>query len=510
MDKEKIIIFDTTLRDGEQSPGATMTQKEKLQIATQLERLGVDVIEAGFPAASQGDFDSVSAIAQQAGEDITICGLARCVKRDIQRCAEAIKEAPRKRIHTFIATSPIHRECKLKMTRDEVLEQAVRHIELATSLVDDVEFSAEDACRTERDFLIEVVKVAIDAGAKTINLPDTVGYIMPEEYKQLILELKSEIASIDQAILSVHCHDDLGCSVANSLSAIQVGARQVECTINGLGERAGNCSLEEIVMAIDTRSDFFPFFTNINKSEIVKTSRLVAEVTHIPVQPNKAIVGNNAFAHEAGIHQDGILKERRTYEIMNPVDIGWKKSELILGKHSGRHAFTERLKELGFSILAEEVSPIFEKFKALCDQKKYVYDEDIRALAQNKFSSLSEDHYQLDSLDINYKESSDRKILTQVVLLDKDHQKKVGKGIGNGPVESLFQSVAEAVSLPFHLKEYDVSSVSKGEDALGRVVLTVSFGDSTQEYRGYGLHIDILVASLNAFIEALNRYMFSQ
>src|SRR6516162_7587656 len=381
MADDRLIIFDTTLRDGEQSPGASMNLAEKLEIAHALKDLGVDVIEAGFPIASPGDFEAVRAIARQV-EGPTICGLARCNPEDIDRAWEALRETPRARIHVFLATSAIHREFKLRMAKEEIVRRAVEGVQRAREYCDDIEFSPEDAARTELDFLAEVVERAIEAGATTVNIPDTVGYAVPSQYAAAIRHLKQTVRGIDKAVISVHCHNDLGLAVANSLAALMEGARQVECTINGLGERAGNCALEEVVMAVKTRADFFGLQTRINTRRLCPTSRLVSHVTGIPVQRNKAIVGQNAFAHEAGIHQDGMLKERSTYEIMNPEDVGLARTELVLGKHSGRHALRERVRDLGYHLDEAQLQKVFEAFKALADHKKVIYDADIEALAE--------------------------------------------------------------------------------------------------------------------------------
>src|SRR5437667_8323434 len=379
-DDNRLIIFDTTLRDGEQSPGASMNLTEKLEVAQALKDLGVDIIEAGFPIASPGDFEAVQAIARQV-EGPVICGLARCNPNDIDRAWEALREAPRPRIHVFLATSAIHREFKLRMAKEEIVRRAVESVQRAKSYCDDIEFSPEDAARTELDFLTEVVEKAIEAGATTVNIPDTVGYAMPVQYAAAIRHLKQNVRGIDQAIISVHCHNDLGLAVANSLAALKEGARQVECTINGLGERAGNCALEEVVMAVKTRGDYFGLQTPIRTQRLWPTSRLVAHVTGIAVQRNKAIVGQNAFAHEAGIHQDGMLKERTTYEIMLPEDVGLTQTQLVLGKHSGRHALRQRVRELGYHLDEAQLQAVFDQFKALADRKKALYDADIEALA---------------------------------------------------------------------------------------------------------------------------------
>src|SRR6516225_7406386 len=387
MADDRLIIFDTTLRDGEQSPGASMNLAEKLQVAHALKDLGVDVIEAGFPIASPGDFEAVQAIAREVHGPV-ICGLARCNAEDIDRAAAALKDSPRPRIHVFLATSAIHREFKLKMAKDEIVRRAVESVERAKGYCADIEFSPEDAARTELDFIAEVVEKAIEAGATTVNIPDTVGYAMPPQYAAAIRHLKQNVRGIDKAIISVHCHNDLGLAVANSLTALKEGARQVECTINGLGERAGNCALEEIVMAVKTRADYFGLQTSINSRRLCPTSRLVSHVTGIAVQRNKAIVGQNAFAHEAGIHQDGMLKDRRTYEIMRPEDVGLTKTELVLGKHSGRHALRDRVQELGYHLDEAQLQRVFDNFKVLADKKKEVYDEDLIALIEKHLDDI--------------------------------------------------------------------------------------------------------------------------
>src|SRR5579884_1037851 len=383
---DRLIIFDTTLRDGEQSPGASMNLAEKLQVAHALKDLGVDVIEAGFPIASPGDFEAVQAIAREVRGPV-ICGLARCNSADIDRAGEALRDCPRRRIHVFLATSAIHREFKLKMAKEEILRRSIEGVRRAKQYTDDIEFSPEDAARTELDFLAEVVEAAIDAGATTVNIPDTVGYAVPTQYAATIAHLKKHVRNIDKAVISVHCHNDLGMAVANSLAAVMEGARQVECTINGIGERAGNCALEEVVMAIKTRQDYFQVTTNINTKKLYPTSRLVSHVTGIQVQRNKAIVGQNAFAHEAGIHQDGLLKERSTYEIMRPEDVGVPRTDLVLGKHSGRHALRERVTEMGYTLSDEQLETLFHDFKALADKKKEVYDDDLIVLIENYLHS---------------------------------------------------------------------------------------------------------------------------
>ncbi|MGE5028122.1 MAG: 2-isopropylmalate synthase, partial [Betaproteobacteria bacterium] len=393
MKKDKLIIFDTTLRDGEQSPGASMTREEKVRIARQLERMRVDVIEAGFPAASNGDFEAVKAVADIVRES-TVCGLARALERDIERAGEALKGAASGRIHTFIATSPIHMEKKLRMSPDQVVEQAVKAVKWARKWTDNVEFSPEDAGRSEPDFLCRILEAVIDAGATTLNIPDTVGYNLPQQFGGLIATLRERIPNSDKAVFSVHCHNDLGLAVANSLSAVLNGARQVECTVNGLGERAGNASLQEVVMAVRTRQDIFPCDTQIDTTQIVPASRLVAGITGFAVQPNKAIVGANAFAHESGIHQDGVLKHRETYEIMRAEDVGWSANKMVLGKHSGRNAFKTRLQELGIVLDSEEAPhAAFARFKALADKKHEIFDEDIHALVSDEEQAMVQEQY---------------------------------------------------------------------------------------------------------------------
>lgn len=492
----KIKIFDTTLRDGEQSPGASMNVDEKLQVAKQLVKLGVDVIEAGFPIASPGDFDAVRKIATEV-KGATIAALARAKEEDIQKAWEAIKDAPQGRIHTFHSTSDIHLKYQYRIDRDEALKRSVNMVRLARSLVEDVEFSPMDATRTDTQYLLDVVEAVIAAGASTVNIPDTVGYTTPSEFGELIRAIKERIGN--SAVISVHCHDDLGLSVANSLSAVLNGAGQVECTINGIGERAGNCSMEEIVMALKTRRDFFDVETNINTKEIIRTSRLITRITGIPVQPNKAIVGSNAFAHESGIHQDGLLKEKMTYEIMKPEDIGLHKTELVLGKHSGRHAFKARLSELGYELAPDEAETAFLKFKQLSDRKKYIFDEDIEALVSEEVSKIYE-FYRL--IDMSTSGGMNQKPVATVKL-------KVGDEIfdrmehGDGPVDATYRAIAGITGTKSNLLKFEVKGITGGTDALGEVSVTVEEAGKT--VRGHGADTNIIIAAARAYLNALNK-----
>lgn len=499
MSSDRLIIFDTTLRDGEQSPGASMNLAEKLEIARALRDLGVDVIEAGFPIASPGDFEAVRAIAREV-EGPIICGLARCNDEDIDRAWEALKDAPRKRIHVFLATSAIHREYKLKMAKEEIVRRTVAGVQRARSYCDDVEFSPEDAARTELDFLAEVVEKAIEAGATTINIPDTVGYAVPTQYAAAIRYLKEHVRGIDEVVISVHCHNDLGLAVANSLAAVMEGARQVECTINGLGERAGNCSLEEVVMAVKTRNDYFKLQTHINTRRLYPTSRLVSNITGIQVQRNKAIVGQNAFAHEAGIHQHGMLMHHATYEIMRPEDVGFSKSNLVLGKHSGRHAFRERVKELGYHLDEDQLNRVFEEFKNLADKKKEVYDADIEALVERVIHRGAA-MWTLEAFTCNA--GSGTLPSAAVALWRQDGTIIRDAGVGDGPVDAVFRTIERITGIDVNLKDYHVRSVSKGEDALGEASVEAEYNGRT--YRGRGLSTDILEASAQAFLEVINK-----
>lgn len=500
MDKNRVLIFDTTLRDGEQSPGASMNIDEKIHVAAQLERLGVDIIEAGFAAASPGDFDAISQIAKNS-EKIVVCSLARAVERDILAAANALKGAKFSRIHIFIATSPIHMEYKLKMSPDVVIKRAVEAVEYAKTFTNDVEFSCEDATRSEIPFLKEICDAAIMAGATTINLPDTVGYRTPSEMAEFISEMAHFIG--DRAILSVHNHNDLGLAVANSLFSIKNGARQVECTINGIGERAGNAALEEIVMAMKTRKDIFGVLhTGINFKEIYPTSRLIASVTGIEPQPNKAIVGKNAFLHESGIHQDGVLKHAQTYEIMCASDIGLQKDNLVLGKHSGRHAFSEKLKFLGIELDEGELNRAFEKFKILADKKKEIFDDDLRALITDEMVKPPRN---LEVLSLSFALTSGADAGAKISL-KKDGEICTDEAVGNGVIDALFKAIDKITKISGALKDYQVKSVSQGKDALANVVVKIQF-EEEGAYIGHGLDVDTLMASAKAYIGALNNYL---
>ena len=498
--KEKLIIFDTTLRDGEQSPGASMTREEKVRIAKQLERMRVDIIEAGFPAASNGDFESVKAVADVI-KDSTVCGLARALERDIERAGEALKHANSGRIHTFIATSPIHMEKKLRMSPDQVVEQAVKAVKWARQYTDNVEFSPEDAGRSDLDFLCRVLEAVIDAGAKTLNIPDTVGYNMPEQFGALIRNLRERIPNSDKVIFSVHCHNDLGLAVANSLSAVLNGARQVECTINGLGERAGNAALEEIVMGVRTRQDIFPCDTRIDTMQIVAASRLVASVTGFAVQPNKAIVGANAFAHESGIHQDGVLKHRETYEIMRAEDVGWVANKMVLGKHSGRNAFRSRLQELGIVLTSEEsLNAAFAHFKELADKKHEIFDEDLHALVSEGVAALEDEHFKLVSLKVC---SETGEIPHAQIVISEKGEEKSAQADGGGPVDASFKALESIVKSGAELQLYSVNNITSGTDAQGEVTVRLQKGGRI--VNGLGADTDIVVASAKAYIHALNK-----
>ena len=497
--KDHLIIFDTTLRDGEQSPGASMTGDEKMRIAKALERMRVDVIEAGFAIASQGDFESVKAIADAVRES-TVCSLARAKEADIDRAAEALKNAERARIHTFLATSPIHMQHKLRMTPDEVVDQVVFAVKHARNHVEDVEFSCEDAGRSELDFLCRVIEAAIDAGARTINIPDTVGYAVPQQYGDTIGKLIERIPNSDKAIFSVHCHNDLGLAVANSLAAVSQGARQVECTINGLGERAGNASLEEIVMAVRTRADFYDVDTQINTREIVPTSRLVSSITGFPVQPNKAIVGANAFAHESGIHQDGVIKHRETYEIMRAEDVGWKTNRMVLGKLSGRNAFRQRLEELGITLNSEqELNEAFTRFKDLADKKHEIFDEDIQALVSDAKKFAENERCTLVSLSVG---SQTGETPVCDITITVDGEEKRASADGAGPVDATFKAIESIVDSGASLELFSVNAITSGTDSQGEVTVRLEKGGRI--VNGHGADIDIVVASAKAYLDALN------
>jgi 2-isopropylmalate synthase len=497
---DQLIIFDTTLRDGEQSPGASMTRDEKVRIAKQLERMRVDIIEAGFPAASNGDFESVRAVAEAVTES-TICGLARAVQGDIDRAAEAIKPAKRGRIHTFIATSPIHMQNKLRMSPEQVLERAVWAVKHARQYTDDVEFSPEDAGRSETDFLCRVLEAVISAGARTVNIPDTVGYNLPHQFGALIRTLRERVPNSNKAVFSVHCHNDLGLAVANSLSAVLNGARQVECTINGLGERAGNAALEEIVMTVRTRRDVFACDTRIDTTHIVLASRLVSNITGFPVQPNKAIVGANAFAHESGIHQDGVIKKRETYEIMRAEDVGWTANRIVLGKHSGRNAFKARLKELGIEFRTEqELNSAFERFKDLADKKHEIFDEDLQALVTEERLEHENERYRLVSLRVC---SQTGETPCAAVTLAVNGMEQQGTAEGGGPVDASFRAIDSVVGDGGTLLLYSVNNITSGTDSQGEVTVRLEKGGRI--VNGHGADTDIVIASAKAYLNALNK-----
>jgi 2-isopropylmalate synthase len=498
---EPIRIFDTTLRDGEQSPGATLTLPEKLEIARHLEAMGVDIIEAGFPISSDGDFESVSAISSELTRSV-VCGLARCTPRDIERAGEAVKHAKHPRIHLFCATSKIHREHKLKKGREAILELSVESIKQALQYTDNVEFSPEDASRTEMDFLEEITQAAVEAGATTINLPDTVGYATPKHYGEIFSHLLKKLPILREKniYLSSHCHNDLGLAVANSLSAVENGARQVECTINGIGERAGNAALEEIVMALRTRSDYYPFTTRIDATRIYPASRMVSTLTGLAVQRNKAIVGQNAFAHEAGIHQDGILKKRETYEIMDPATIGIPQSDLVLGKHSGRHAFKDRVTQLGYTLNDEQVQAAFVKFKTLADKKKEVFDEDIEALVDDQLE-IAHGLWELAGLQVIAGSNS---IPTATVTLrDSSGQTILDASTGDGPVDAIYSAIQRLTGVRVSLCDYRIRAVTRGKEAQGEVQIELEHNG--RKIRGRGLSTDILEASALAYLAAINR-----
>jgi 2-isopropylmalate synthase len=499
---EKLIIFDTTLRDGEQSPGASMTREEKVRIARALERLKVDVIEAGFPAASQGDFESVQAVAKAVRES-TVCGLARALDKDIDRAGEALAAAHSSRIHTFIATSPIHMQRKLNMSPDQVVEYAVRAVKRARQFTDNVEFSPEDAGRSEEDFLCRILEAVIDAGAGTLNIPDTVGYAMPEQFGSLIAKLRQRIPNADKAVFSVHCHNDLGLAVANSLAAVANGARQVECTINGLGERAGNAALEEVVMAVKTRKDFFPCHTEVDTREIVACSKLVSSITGFPVQPNKAIVGANAFAHESGIHQDGVLKSRETYEIMSAEEVGWSANRMVLGKHSGRNAFRTRMQELGTEFASEEeLNAVFFRFKQLADKKHEIFDEDLQALLSEAGGESDDERVKLVALKVC---SETGEVPCASVTLKVDAEERTGESVGGGVVDASLKAIESLVNTGAGLTLYSVNNITSGTDAQGEVTVRLEKGG--RMVNGLGADTDIVIASAKAYINAVNKLL---
>ena len=499
--EEKIIIFDTTLRDGEQSPGASMTKDEKVRIARQLERLKVDVIEAGFAASSPGDFDAIKAVAA-AVKDSTICSLARANDKDISRAAEALQAANSKRIHTFIATSALHMEMKLRMTPDQVLEQAIQAVRFARKFTDDIEFSPEDGYRSDPEFLYKVLEAVIREGATTSNVPDTVGYAIPELYGEFILNLRNKIPNSDKAVWSVHCHNDLGLGVANSLAGVRIGgARQVECTINGLGERAGNTSLEEIVMAIKTRRDYFNLFTGVDTSQIVPSSKMVSQITGFVVQPNKAVVGANAFAHASGIHQDGVLKARNTYEIMRAEDVGWSANKIVLGKLSGRNAFKQRLQELGVDLESEaDLNDAFARFKALADQKSEIFDEDILSILSDADQKDDSDFYRFISLS-QHSETGEKP--QSKIVLEVGGEEKETVADGNGPVDATLNAIEMQAHSGAELLLYSVNAITTGTQSQGEV--TVRLAKGGRVVNGVGTDPDIIAASAKAYIAALNR-----
>ena len=500
--KDQLIIFDTTLRDGEQSPGASMTRDEKIRIAKALERLRVNVIEAGFPAASVGDFEAVQAVANVI-KDSTVCGLARALDKDIDKAGEALKGAAQSRIHTFIATSPIHMQMKLKMSPDQVIEHAIKAVKRARQYTDDVEFSPEDAGRSEEDFLCRILEAVIEAGARTLNIPDTVGYSIPQQFGAMIGNLIARIPNSDKAIFSVHCHNDLGLAVANSLSAVMNGARQVECTINGLGERAGNASLEEVVMAVRTRQDVFSCETRIDTREILTCSKLVSSITGFPVQPNKAIVGANAFAHESGIHQDGVLKNRETYEIMRAEDVGWTANRMVLGKHSGRNAFKTRMMELGFEFTTEaELNDAFMRFKQLADKKHEIFDEDLQTLISEVGFEGEDENIKFVSLRAC---SETGEIPHSAVTLNVSNHEITGKSSGGGVVDATFKAIESVIQSNATLELYSVNNVTTGTDSQGEVTVRLEKGGRI--VNGSGADTDIVTASAKAYINALNRLL---
>ena len=503
IDKNRIYIFDTTLRDGEQSPGVSLNVEEKVEIAQQLARLGVDVIEAGFPIASPGDFQAVKAIAQTVKGPV-IAGLCRATRNDIDRTWEALKYAERPRIHTFLATSDIHLKYKLQKSREEVLDQAVKAVKYARQFCPDVEFSAEDATRSDLDYLLQLVEAVIAAGATVVNLPDTVGYSVPEEFGHFMKTVMERVPNSEQAIFSVHCHDDLGMAVANSLAGVRNGARQIECAVNGIGERAGNAALEEIIMALYTKHAYYQKELNIKYEEIYRTSRLVSNLTGMVVQPNKAIVGSNAFTHESGIHQDGVLKERTTYEIMSPELVGVFKNNLVLGKHSGRHAFKARLLEMGYQFSDEELQKAFTKFKDLADKKKEICDDDIEALIKDQGRAIPE-RFSLEYLQIS---SGTNMIPTATVRLSIDHMPFETAATGAGPMEAACQAVDKITDIYGRLLEYKLHAVTGGKDALGEVLSKVEIEDKI--YNGRGLSTDIIEASVKSYIHAINKYYYEK
>ncbi len=500
MSLDQVLIFDTTLRDGEQAPGASMSISEKLEVAQQLARLGVHVIEAGFPVSSPAQFDATKLVAEQIQGPV-ICGLARANEKDIDAAGKALAPAKKRRIHTFIATSPIHMEYKLRKTPDQVLKMAVEAVRYARQYTDNIEFSPEDACRSDLSFLYEILAAVIEAGATTLNIPDTVGYVLPYEYGQIIAKLKENVKGIEKAIISTHCHNDLGMASANSLAGVRNGARQVECTINGIGERAGNAAMEEIVMAIHTRPDFFPnITTGIKTTEIYRTSQLVSQLTGFVIQPNKAIVGKNAFAHESGIHVDGILKKRETYEIMTPEMIGLEGSRMVLGRHSGRHGFADRCKQLGFSLTKEELDAAYQKFVEIADKKKEIFDEDIAAIISDESRGI-EQTYQLEYLHVA---SGTGTLPTASVKIKTKEGVKLAVALGDGPVDAAYEAIRQATGKTPKLENYTIRAITEGKEALGEANVRIANGKG-QVFIGRGVSTDIIEASAKAYVDALNR-----
>lgn len=499
--ERRIKIFDTTLRDGEQSPGCSMNLQEKIQMAKQLEVLKVDIIEGGFAVASKEDFNSVREIAKNI-KNCTVASLSRALTKDIDIAWEAVQYAKMPRIHTFIATSDIHMKYKLKMSSEEVLENAVNMVKHAKKYCEDIEFSAEDATRSNPEFLIRILEEVIKAGATVVNIPDTVGYTTPDEYYKLIKNIKENVTNIHKAEISVHCHNDLGMAVANTIAALKAGANQVECTINGIGERAGNAALEEIVMTINTRKDILDFYSNVDTTQIIRSSKLLSNITGVHVQPNKAIVGINAFAHESGIHQHGVLEERSTYEIMTPESVGLSENKMVLGKHSGRHAFEERLKTLGYSLEKEQLNNAFNQFKELADKKKVVYDEDIEALVAKDFIEIPK-VYELKRFVIN---SGNTITATASVVLKMDDEEVEEASTGDGPVDAAFKAIEKIVGLEVALEDYSLRAVTEGEDAQGEAIIKLS--NNNKIYTGRGLSTDIVESSINAYLNAINKMSY--
>jgi 2-isopropylmalate synthase len=503
---DRVIVFDTTLRDGEQSPGASMNLGQKLQVAKALRDLGVDVIEAGFAAASPGDFEAIQAVSREV-QGPAICSLSRCNKTDIEASWSALRDAPRKRIHVFLATSPIHRDFKLKMAKEQIIKHSIDGVRMARERCDDVEFSCEDAARTELDFLVEVVERAIEAGATTVNIPDTVGYMLPQTYAETLQYVKKHARGIDKVVMSVHCHNDLGLAVANSLAGVAVGARQVECTINGIGERAGNASLEEIVMAIKTRQDVLRVRTGVKSERLYPTSRLVSQVTGLHVQRNKAIVGQNAFAHEAGIHQHGMLVHRETYEIMRPEEVGFSRSQLVLGKHSGRHALKDRLVAMGYNLDDKQLDKVFGDFKVLADKKKDIYDADIEALVIHG-QILASNAYTWELVALSTTSGTGTLPAASIALQKNDGTRHQEAAAGDGPVDAVFKAIEKITGITGKLRDYQIQSVTVGEDAQGEVVLEVQH--ETGIYRGRALSTDIIEGSARAYLDVVNRIALKQ